>query len=209
MDEKAWYERGQGPVLTWWEIDRLVEKDPDTGCWNWKGPVDQKGYGRVNVGERKYKSARRATWEAHEKFIRKNDMLVDTCANTSCVAPDHMQVADRSYVMKRLAATRERISMAIITWEVADEIRQMRKDGMKIGDIAAKVGIGYAQVSNIIHYRAWVRRPLDNPAHLIQQAKPSPAEEKLDREIAEMVAAHRAKMDAMVEIPRSEYEFAL
>lgn len=71
------------------------EVDPETGCWNWTGSLDKKGYGQYDVyaGD----GGPRKNWRAHRyvyfELVRKLDedeVLDHLCRNRRCVNPDHL-----------------------------------------------------------------------------------------------------------------------
>lgn len=60
-------------------------------CWNWKGSVDRKGYGRVTFRGRKDRSHRLF----YEMFIEKvpiGKQIDHLCRNRSCCNPAHLEV---------------------------------------------------------------------------------------------------------------------
>ena len=71
-----------------------VDKDTDSGCWEWTGALDSPGYGRIKVGN-KLDGAHRVSWIMHNGPIPKHDSYHGTCVlhkcdNRKCVRPDHL-----------------------------------------------------------------------------------------------------------------------
>lgn len=72
-----------------WEAVRPVV-DPVTGCHNWTGALDQKGYGNLGRGGRSMK-AHRWYWEQRNGPIPTGMQLDHLCRNRRCVNPDHLE----------------------------------------------------------------------------------------------------------------------
>jgi Rieske Fe-S protein len=67
-----------------------------SGCWEWQGTTDAKGYASVTTGSRvdgTYRTGRRLHRVLFEELHGElGDLTVDhLCFNTSCVNPDHLQ----------------------------------------------------------------------------------------------------------------------
>lgn len=72
-----------------------IEADPETGCWNWLGPV-QNGYGQFFING-KQELAHRALYawlvEPIERGLGNNRLQLDHACNTpTCVNPAHMKL---------------------------------------------------------------------------------------------------------------------
>jgi hypothetical protein len=59
-------------------------------CWLWNGPVTNKGYGRISVGDRP-KSAHRVAYELANGAIPEGLVIDHKCHTPLCVRPDHLQ----------------------------------------------------------------------------------------------------------------------
>lgn len=77
------------------------EKDPESGCWNWKKGIYARGYGRFRA-YRKQHRAHRVSWEIHHgKPIPKSLVIDHLCENTRCVNPDHLEaVTQRENILR-------------------------------------------------------------------------------------------------------------
>lgn len=77
--------------------DRLwsrVVKDPETGCWNWTGPISSSGYGVIGKGGRHaglYRTHRLA-WLLLRGPIPDGMLLDHLCLNKRCCNPDHLRI---------------------------------------------------------------------------------------------------------------------
>ena len=66
--------------------------DDKTGCWEWQGAKDKKGYGLFIVSSSERVGAHRWAWEQVNGPI-KDGMVMDhyVCGNHSCVNPRHVR----------------------------------------------------------------------------------------------------------------------
>ena len=69
----------------------LFAKIEVTGfCWNWLGPLNERGYGQFRVGQRMIR-AHRVLWEWLVADIPEGLVLDHLCENQRCVNPDHLE----------------------------------------------------------------------------------------------------------------------
>ena len=103
-------------------LERFEEKYvvADSGCWEWTGYKDDKGYGRSST-YRRYQSntlilAHRISWELYHGDIPKDDSYYGTllvchhCDNPGCVNPNHLFLGtqkDNMQDCKRKGRTRK------------------------------------------------------------------------------------------------------
>lgn len=85
--------------------------DGESGCWNWTGTIDAKGYGRLDLGGRPQKAHR----VAHNLLVGPigHGLTIDhLCRNKRCVNPDHLEAVTAVENVRRYheAARLERAS---------------------------------------------------------------------------------------------------
>lgn len=83
--------------------DRLV-RDEATGCLNWTGYRDDRGYGRIGIGERLEKPHRVAFILSGGQLTADKPLVCHRCDNPSCCEPSHLfagSVLDNSQDMAR------------------------------------------------------------------------------------------------------------
>ncbi len=94
-------------------MSRLVETD--TGCWEYTGAMDSKGYGSIGTGGRsKADRAHRVSWRLHHGEIPAGMYVCHRCDNPPCCNPAHLflgTVQDNN--ADREAKGRNRIDVAI------------------------------------------------------------------------------------------------
>ena len=73
-----------------------VNKQTDSGCWEWTGEKSEKEYGRFTfwIAPKKYKRvyAHRFAWEQMYGLVPYGLQLDHLCRGRSCVNPDHLEV---------------------------------------------------------------------------------------------------------------------
>jgi len=141
--------------------DYLV--DPETGCWNWQLAKDRKGYGRRYFNGRRGRPAHRAAYELAYGPISEGMVVMHLCDNPSCVNPEHLQLGsatennhDRDRKGRQFSTSGNGHHAAVITSEVARDIRRRHQAGERQVDIAASFGVTKHVVWRVVHGRTWV-----------------------------------------------------
>ena len=79
-------------------IQRHIELDSSTNCWNWTGYIKPTGYGQIcrPLGEkRKAFPAHRLSYRAYKTEIPSGKEIDHICRNRRCVNPQHLRVVTR------------------------------------------------------------------------------------------------------------------
>jgi len=71
------------------ELDRFTV-DSVTGCWNWKSPINTKGYGKAYY-KKKNCSAHREVYKYIVGEIPEGLVIDHLCRNRKCVNPKHLE----------------------------------------------------------------------------------------------------------------------
>lgn len=151
-------------------LDRFwdqTKRGADNECWSWTGAKTKSGYGAFMVNYR-YISAHRFSYELHRGPIPDRMFICHTCDNPACVNPNHLfPGTPRDNMLDKTAKGRGRAGFrgfpseqhprARLTWEKVDTIREQRRNGAKLIELARQYGISTTQVSDIARWRSWRR----------------------------------------------------
>ena len=135
-------------------------KNPLTGCIEWTGSSESKGYGQIRI-DGKLVKAHRFAWEIANGPIPAGMLVLHSCDNPRCVNPDHLRVGTHVDNMADMDARNRRVNnqnkgvdcpAAKIT---EDDVRAIRQDTRRQIDIAKDYGISQPVVSKIKLKQAW------------------------------------------------------
>jgi hypothetical protein len=90
-------------------FERLSQLNPETGCEEWQGSINNAGYGlfgfRNANGVGRMMSAHRARWMIdHNTTVPAGLQVQHTCHNRRCVTSHHLQLGSHQEKMKALMA---------------------------------------------------------------------------------------------------------
>ena len=127
----------------------------ESGCWVWQRAVNSSGYGHLYVdGVHKY--AHVHYWEQANSESAESGRLITssqvhhTCGNKLCVNPDHLE-------LHGVESHRRGHGIIRYSRELAEEIRQMHREGTSRREIAGRTGVSYSHVCGIIRGDFWKR----------------------------------------------------
>lgn len=142
--------------------DRLARRImvTDSGCWEWQGFRDGKGYGRIALKGRTGGRAHRAAWqEAHGRPVPPGMHVCHTCDNPPCINPDHLflgtpadNIADMDRKGRRGAARGEASPSAKLTWE---QVRIIRSSAESAPRLAAQFDVSESLIYQIRTHNIW------------------------------------------------------
>jgi hypothetical protein len=147
-----------------------VEKR-ESGCWEWVGALNEKGYGVLGIRGVTAK-AHRISYQMFVREITREERLLHSCDNPPCCNPEHFSVGDRAANnldmiqkgRKRSGGTKcgangkwkKGLShhAAKITPDVVRAIRAS-KEALSYSELAANYGLGVTTLWKIIHRKTW------------------------------------------------------
>lgn len=125
-----WQQRAKGKPLTPLlsrggglspsEVDDILRGDGKSpaDCWVWTGRTNQRGYGRIRMGEREVLTHRRA-WELAMGAIPEGGIIDHLCHNPACFNPSHLRVADhvRNMQNRKGSSSHSRSGIRGVSWD--------------------------------------------------------------------------------------------
>lgn len=75
----------------WDKVDKTPGFGPWGDCWRWTGGCDEFGYGSLNRGGQKGRTAHRTSYELNVGAIPTGLVVRHKCDTPSCVRPDHLE----------------------------------------------------------------------------------------------------------------------
>lgn len=126
-----------------------------SGCWEWTGCRDSRGYGRFYVrrGESS-ELTHRVSWRIHNGPISPEALVCHRCDNPPCVRPDHLFVGTQADNMKD-AAQKERVGPTVLRPADVRGILDLGAIGMAQRKIADEFGVTQATVWHILRGKTW------------------------------------------------------
>jgi hypothetical protein len=179
-------------------MERFLEKvseEPSSGCWLWKGQIDDSGYGSFRL-EGKTRGAHRASWILFRGPIPPGLFVCHKCDIRYCVNPDHLflgTIQENQADMKRKGRSpfgnqspRSRLTEADVL-----QIKALLAEGkLRKREIARQFSISTSAIWHISRGRNWRRvqpasgkaiagrtsdQPFNSPQEINAMASFSPA----------------------------------
>lgn len=141
------------------DLDGLIEKRA-TGCWLWRGTVNQNGYGQISI-ERRSVLAHRLMWERIHGAIPVGMQVCHRCDVRNCVNPAHLflgTAADNQHDKKqkgRAARGERNGGGGKLTAQKVQAIRRRCDEGESKAAVAEAFGVTATMVGHIVRRTAW------------------------------------------------------
>lgn len=124
------------------------------GCWNWTGSINNKGYGEVRIGNKKFFS-HRASWIFHfgEPPVHSSYhgmCVLHKCDNRKCVNPEHLFLGTNLDNVIDMFSKGRKIYKSKIDKNEFSSIRKQKLSGMTFKQIAKNYGVSVTVIRNIV-----------------------------------------------------------
>lgn len=141
-------------------FNERTEENKSTGCIEWTGSKDAKGYGQLRIN-RKAVKAHRYAWERVNGKIPDGLLIRHKCDNPRCVNIEHLETGTHKDNVDDMDGRGRRVNGQLKGTDChasklnEDDIRKIRKDTRRQIDIASDFGISQTVVSKIKLRQAW------------------------------------------------------
>jgi hypothetical protein len=149
-----------------------VEINQSTGCWEWKGAKDRKGYASLSIDGKQVKAHRQSYMQLVGP-IPEGMMICHKCDNPSCINPEHLFAGtaldnSRDCISKgRQKPIGEKSFTAKLTDSEVLRIRKELASGAQKKHLGKKFGVSARAIFKIANGDTW--------KHLIGAGQPAAA----------------------------------
>lgn len=131
----------------------------ESGCWEWRGPRNNKGYMHLGF-DGKIVGVHRLAYETWVGPIPEGHVVMHSCDNRSCINPDHLRTGTQRENLEDMTAkghraVGERNGMAKLTAELVRKMRAEFSTGETAAAIARRYGVGETAAWNVVHNNTW------------------------------------------------------
>jgi hypothetical protein len=148
----------------WRRVEKLA-----TGCWEFTGSKNRKGYGTLG-NNNTTAMAHRVSWQSVNGDIPVGMLVLHRCDNPPCVNPDHLFLGTNQDNMDDMTAKGRRVigersPRSKLTAAKVIEIRRRRDAGERTEDLAAEFGVSSAGLYSAAVGLTWrhLQMPLRQP----------------------------------------------
>lgn len=138
-----------------------VERGSEDDCWPWTRALDANGYGHIRREKGATVGAHIIAWEIENGKQVPDDLFVlHSCDFPACCNPRHLRIgtaADnaRDRNERGRDARGEGHGMSVLTAETVEGIKALRGQGLLYREIAERLNIKPATVSDVCSGRTW------------------------------------------------------
>jgi hypothetical protein len=141
-------------------IERDTFYEPNSGCWLYAGPVDEKGYGRIRIGGKKLR-VHNATFRNDKRPLAKDQLVMHSCDMPCCWNPEHLSAGTnkenrQDAMVKGRIPKGEESTQAKLTNDIVAEIRASSETHRALGE---RYGVSHNVIGKIKRYEKWRHLP--------------------------------------------------
>ena len=134
-------------------------KIAESGCWEWIGFKNKKGYGLIHVSKGKNELAYRVSYKLLKGAIADDLELDHLCRNPSCINPDHLEAVTHTINMRRgIGGWNNRIKTHCPQGHPYDETNTLRFNNQR-----------HCKMCSIIYIKRWHTKKQMEMKHCTKQ----------------------------------------
>lgn len=131
-----------------------------TGCWEWLGTKNPKGYGMISVDGYMHSVHRiMASLCLNFDINDRTQHVLHTCDNPSCFNPEHLKIGTNNDNVQDRFDRHKWGAIAKLTPEQIEQIKIEVLRGRKQWEVALQFGVSSSTVSRIVNRKRWSRLP--------------------------------------------------
>jgi hypothetical protein len=134
------------------------------GCWNFSGPLDQGGYGKISLKDKTFVAHRLMAHLTIRPITSTADVVAHKCDNPACINPEHLFITtqagnQKDKYEKQRGAIGEKCHLSRLTAPQVLEVRQQHRDGKTMAQIARDLPVKYGAIQAIVRRHTWKHLP--------------------------------------------------
>lgn len=126
----------------------------ETGCWEWAGRLDKKGYGVLALREKRQVFAHRTAYSVWVGDLVDGLSICHRCDNPKCINPEHLWQGSTLENLQDMTV-KERGNTRKLTAADVVEIRERRENRESMNDLAKEFGVHESTIRNAVKGRTW------------------------------------------------------
>lgn len=166
---------------------RMAGVTPNSaGCLEWPAARNDRGYGQIwDDTTKRITYAHRVSWEVtNGRPIPDGLYILHSCDNPPCCNPDHLRTGtplensrdavERDRVDRSGKVRGERHGNAKLTVEAVVEARRLYRQGMRLDEVADRLGVARESAFSAITGRTWAHVTEEPPVQSRTRPRPRP-----------------------------------
>lgn len=131
------------------DLCNRVFPNETTGCWEWRGSSDKRGYGYIVLEKKIWRAHRLSFYLSTGRHLGKFHVC-HKCDNPACVNPDHLFLGtDADNVIDCIAKGRREVKLT------PTKVRKIRTSPLNNMQTARKLKVNYSTLRAVREGRTW------------------------------------------------------